>query len=341
MILSMHSWLRATTFRAIALVLVTAGIGIALPSGVTTASAAAGPAYDIRESYTVSGDLIAGNIVNLNFTLTNVGTDDFVPTHLALGETRPRAAFGELVLPPGLKRQQPPVNAATDNPLIVCEAYRGTHGGLTQAFYNDICRMWFYGSIPAGGSVSAVLPVKLVGGAGDFTTWGGAETYPTDQWGSGPLVLLNGGQWMSLTFHVNPVPPKIVTGGGTGAGLPDLQVTTKASTGSPAAGSFFYMLYTVKNSGKVDATDATFTAILPDGLTSAGASWEFGGCTIDGSTVSCTPGRPISSSLAQTVQLSFFAPLTPGTFSVTGVVADSNGDSNLANNSGTVSVTIK
>lgn len=232
----------------------------------------------------------------------------------------------------------PAADRLNDNPLILCEAYRGTHGGLTQAFYSDVCRVWYYGTIPAGGSITATIPVKIVGGVGDFTTWGGAEIYPTDAWGAGPLVPLNNNQWLPLTVHSVAPPPKVATGG---SGLPDLQATAKASTGSPAVGSWFYLLFTVRNSGKVDATDTQFTATLPAGLVPASAYFEFGDCTVTGQTVSCVSSRPVSSSLAQSVQIDLVAPATLGTYSATGTFANSNGDSNPGNNSATVAISIK
>lgn len=317
-------------FKTARLVLLAATIGVAL-AAASAGQAAIGAGVNVQESITVTGNLTAGGIANINLTLTNIGSEDFVPT---APSTRPAAAFAEIVIPTGLKRQVPASNTATDNPLIICEAYRGTHGGLTQSAYSDICRVWFYGPIAAGAAVTAVIPAKS-SGAGDFTTWAGAALFdPFPTWG----VALNNGFWLPKTFHIDPQPPKVVTGGAT---APDLQAGVKASTGSPAAGSDFWVLFTARNSSKIDALGATFTAVVPEGLTVTFATFEYGDCSVAGNTVSCWSLRPITSSLAQSVQIFLTAPTTPGSFSVAGTFADTNGDSSLANNTATVGISIK
>lgn len=296
-----------------------------------------GTEANIVESWSLSGDAAVGNIVNLNFTLTNVGTGDYVPQYIFLGETRPRGAFAEMVLPVGFKRLLPVSTPGVDNPYIVCEAYRGTHGGLTQANYSDICRAWWYGPIAAGASLTAVIPVKLQA-EGDFTTWGGAMVYPTDPWNTGTPTYLNNNLWMPFAVHVNPAPPKV----GTVGGLPDLQAGGKASTGSPAAGSSFYLLMTAKNSGKVDAETPSFTATVPTGLSVTSATIDFGSCTVVAQRVTCTSTHPVFVGMTMTAAIYLDAPTNaPGTYVTSGIWADGNGESSLTNNTSTVTVIVK
>jgi uncharacterized repeat protein (TIGR01451 family) len=240
------------------------------------------------------------------------------------------------VLPVGFKRQVPAMNIAVDNPYIQCEAYRGTHGGLTQALYSDACRIWYFGPIAAGASLSAVIPVKLQA-EGDFTPWGGAQVYPADPSGAGPMTYLNNNLWMSFNVHVNPAPAKV----GTTGGLPDLQAGAKASTSSPAAGSAFYLLMTARNSGKVDAENPSFTATVPEGLTITSALFDFGSCTVVGQLVTCTSAHPVSVGSTVTAAINLNAPITPGSFTTAGTWADSNGESSLTNNTSTASVIVK
>jgi hypothetical protein len=127
----------------------------------------------------------------------------------------------------------------------------------------------------------------------------------------------------------------------TAVALPDLQATAKASTGSPAAGAQFFLLFETKDGGKAVATDVTFNAVVPDGLVIINVSDGSSGCTLTGRVVSCAITSELYPGTVRGVQIDVYAPLTAGIFAVTGSFADSNGDSNLANNSATVSIAIK
>lgn len=293
---------------------------------------------NIVESWSVTGDLVVGGIANLNFTLTNTGTGDFTPTATYFGETRPRIAFAEVVIPVGMKRQIPTMVAGVSNPYILCEAYRGTHGGLTQQFYSDVCRVWYYGALPAGASITATLPVKLQA-EGDFTPWGGAEVYPADPFGAGAMTYLNGNLWLKTDVHVNPAPPKTTA---TGPATADLAAGGKASTGSPAAGSNFYVLLTAKNSGKVDAENPSISATVPAGLAITGAQLDYGTCTVTGQLVTCSSPHPVFPGMTFNLAIYANAPTgAAGTYTTTGTWATTSPEPNLTNNTSTVSIIVK
>jgi hypothetical protein len=312
------------------------------PATATPPSAAheliPGTSANIVESWSVSGDLVAGGIANLNFTLTNTGSGDYTPTAKYFGETRPRIAFAEVVIPVGMKRQVPTGVNGVSNPYILCEAYRGTHGGLTQAFYSDVCRIWYYGALPAGASITATLPVKLQG-QGDFTPWGGAEVYPADPWGSGAMTYLNGNLWLKTDVHVNPAPPKTTA---TGPATAELAAGGKASTGSPAAGSSFYMLLTARNTGKIDADNPSITATVPAGVTITSAAFDYGSCTVTGQLVACSSTHPVFPGMTYNLAIYADAPTgAPGTYITTGTWATTSPEASLTNNTSTVSVLVK
>ena len=294
----------------------------AVPLGATQARAAAlPPAFEIQTTFTVSGDLVVGNVVTLNLTLTNNGTEAY-----------PYNAYAWLLLSPALKRTNTPV-------AWLCESYRGHQGGLTQAVYNDFCQTRPTGPIPAGGSLTLAFPVKLLT-EGDWSTVAESATGQPDAQGYFPLITR-----VPQTIHVNPAPPKIGGGGGgTTGGLPDLQAAgAKVIGSSPAVGAAFQLFFPVKNAGKIEATDVTLTVVLPDALTFSWASTDGrpNPCTLTGRTLSCAFGTIPPGVAGFSADIVVYAPLTAGTFTTTGTWTDSNGDSNLANNAATVSVTVK
>lgn len=295
----------------------------------TSASSAraitAGAGFEVQTSFTVAGDLYVGNVATLNLTVTNIsGVDD------------PYGTFGWILLSNQVKRTQTPT---TTNPKVLCEAYRGHQGGLTQAVYDDFCRVWFTGPIAAGQSVNLAFPIKLLS-VGTWsvvaeTSWG-----VPDAQGYYPNIVR-----LPLDLVVGPAPPKVGGGGGgtTTSGLPDLQAGVKASTGAPAAGSAFSYLFTVKNSGKAIGNAIPFTAALPSGVTFVSAYDDGAGTCVLGAdrTLACTVDYLLIGQ-TRSVQINVLAPMTAGAFSVTGTFgAPVEGDSNLSNNSATASVSVK
>ena len=310
------------TFKITVLTVMGACLGAVFLGASLTRAAVAQPAFDIQTTYTVSGDLVVGNVVTLNVTLTNNGTEAY-----------PYNAYAWLILSPALKRTNTPV-------AWLCESYRGHQGGLTQAVYNDFCQTRPTGPIPAGGSLTLAFPVKLLT-EGDWSTVAESATGQPDAQGYYPLLAR-----VQQTIHVNPAPPKVGGGGGGGttAGLPDLQAAGAKVTGSsPAAGAAFQLFFPVKNAGKIEATDVTLTVELPDALTFSWASTDGrpDPCTLTGTTLSCSFGTILPGAAGYGAAIVVYAPLTAGTFTTTGTWTDSNGDSNLTNNAAVVSVTVK
>lgn len=300
----------------------TAVLALGMLGGTGAASAAA--AYNIETTFTVSGPLVVGIVVNLELRATNTGTEAY-----------PYNVTGQMWLTDAVKRTNVPLD-------ILCEAYRGTHGGST--VYRDYCRTTLIGPIAPGASVAMVLPIKVIT-AGDTNTIG--ETTSGEPW-SAPgiigvyypnLVRIN------LPLHIDPAPAPVGGGGGGGGGAtggtggtPDLSAGGKASTGSPAAGSAFSETFSVKNTGKAAATGVTFSAVVPAGVTVSGA--QGGTCAVTGGLVSCALAD-LGAGSSASVQVNLVAPTTLGAYATTGSFASTNGDSNPANNAATVSVTVK
>lgn len=292
------------------------------PSSVRAITA--GNGFEVQTSFSVAGDLYAGNVVTLNLTVTNIsGVDD------------PYGTFGWLLLSNQVKRTQTPTTA---NPRVLCEAYRGHQGGLTQAVYDDFCRVWFTGPIAAGQSLNLAFPIKLLS-QGTWNVVAENSWGVPDAAGYYPNIVR-----LPLDLVVGPAPPKVGGGGGgTTSGLPDLQAGGKASTGSPAAGSAFSYLFTVKNAGKAIGNAIPFTATLPPGLTFVSANDDGAGTCVFGAdrTLACSVDY-ILVGQARSVQINVLAPSTAGPLSVTGTFGSPvEGDSNPANNSSTVNVTVK
>ena len=275
---------------------------------------------DLSTSLTASGPLTNGSVSQFNVTITNAGTQSYTDT-----------VFTWVMIPAGMKRQVD-VPVPGSNPRIQCETYRGTNGGLTQSQYSDWCRIWFTTGVPAGQSVTAVVPVKLLA-AGDFQTTAGTQVKQFYTYVALDQV------WM--TVHVSPATKVGGGGGGGGSGTPDLQAGAKSSAGSPAAGSTFTLTFTAKNIGKADAENPTFTATLPAGMTLAGSYYDFGSCTAAGQVVSCTTTHPVSAGTTATAMLTVVAPTVPGSYTTSGTWAITNGDANPADNTASVSVTVK
>lgn len=311
------------------LALVPLAIAFAACGETTTAPAPVGPravirpglSGDISSSFAVSGELNAGNIVNLVMTVSNVGPASYADT-----------VFGEIFIPAGAKRQ---IDLQLTEPRIQCESYRGTHGGLKANVYSDVCRIWFFNGLAAGSSKQAIVPIKLLS-EGDYLSWEFIQAKTPVSY-----AYLDSA---SVILHVLPAVKSGGGGGGTaGSALPDLQMTGKVSSGSPAAGSVFSASYSVKNSGKGTATAPTFSATVDAGVTILAAAIEVGGvsCTISGLTVTCADLPDMAPGASANLLLSLGAPTSAGSYSLAGRISSASGDANAANNSASVSVTIK
>lgn len=294
-----------------------------------SSSHAVTPNFVIETTYTATGPMIEGTVQTLNLTLTNKGTED-----------DPAGGFGWILVPVGLKRTNTPTTA---DPKVLCEAYRGHQGGLSASQFTEFCRVWFAGPIPAGGSVTLPFPVKALA-AGDYTTVAEMTTGLPDASGYYPDLVR-----LTQDIHISPAPPKVGgDGGGTTTGLPDLQVSGKANNAALVAGggSLLGYYFQAKNTGKVAATGVVARSVVPAGLVvdSATQDGNAGACSwapdaaSGGTLITCTFASPIAVGATAGITIGASGP-TNGPWAVSASFAGDNGDSNLANNSLTYTVT--
>ena len=271
---------------------------------------------DLSISLTTSGALVSGNLTNIELRVSNTGTNSYSDT-----------VFAEVLIPAGFKRQ---VDLVTGAIRIQCEAYRGTHGGLSQSVYSDACRIWFAGGVAPGETRLEVVPVKLLF-AGDYTPWSFSMV---KQFGT--YVSLDTQSWL---MHV------LASGGGGGGGttsaLPDLQMTGKTSTASPAAGASFTATFTARNTGKGLATGVTFTAEFPLAITNLSVIMPGATCTVDSNIATCTGLASVAAGSSVTATLTANAPLATGNYGINGSIGASNGDANLSNNTPSVGFSVR
>ncbi len=120
----------------------------------------------------------------------------------------------------------------------------------------------------------------------------------------------------------------------------------KASTSSPRPGAGFNVLFSTKNVGKADVPVVSFVGEVPAGLVLATTPTLDGAlCTTapndatGGTTVSCT-GVPATVGTTRGVQI-FVNGAPAGAYTFRGTFTSSNGDANPANNSASLTVTVK
>jgi len=128
-------------------------------------------------------------------------------------------------------------------------------------------------------------------------------------------------------------------GGATTSGSPDLQLTGSASNGSPALGSAFSYKFQDKNGGKVDASGVTFDDPLPASVTATSVSTDTGTCSVDtaADSVHCDLGT-LAVGKQATITVNALAPATSGAVTNTASTTFPGTDSNLANNSASVTI---
>jgi uncharacterized repeat protein (TIGR01451 family) len=144
---------------------------------------------------------------------------------------------------------------------------------------------------------------------------------------------------------VDPVPAPVV--------LPtaDLQLTGRASTGSPTPGSSYTYTFTVKNSGTGTADNVVFRDELPNsvvynfwtlnGQNVSGCTLQGLGPDTGGDTIVCTVGT-LAKGTSANIVVSVSAPQVASTVADTASVgSDSINDPNPANNSSTVNISVK
>jgi uncharacterized repeat protein (TIGR01451 family) len=98
-------------------------------------------------------------------------------------------------------------------------------------------------------------------------------------------------------------------------------------------GEFFYG-FTVSNAGPAAATNTVATLQLP-----AGIEYVSGGCTVSGSTLTCSAGTSIPSGAGVGAILQLRAS-APGSYTITGTVTANEPDPNTANNADTGTIVV-
>lgn len=208
---------RFSGFLVIALTAAACGSAPTSPTPVAAAASSSSAAavltpegWDLQSSFTVSGDLSAGNTVTLDLTVANVGTTDY-----------PGPGFGfQFLMPAGINRTNPlPLGA-------ICEGYRGHQGGaniIRDFCYSGSALSAGMGPIPAGTSHTVSLPVKLAN-AGDFVVYGSTHSIFFE---------------FPLTLHV--VDPVKTGGGGTTTTSYKISISKNGKgsvTADPAAAAY-------------------------------------------------------------------------------------------------------
>ena len=131
-------------------------------------------------------------------------------------------------------------------------------------------------------------------------------------------------------------------GGGTGGVSADIQVIGSARNGGPNQGTGDTFTWQIKNStGNTPAPNVVFTLPLPPNFQFVDASASQGTCggvpaNAIGGTLTCNlASLPGGQTLVVTVD---FIPLQAGTFSTTGSATFGGTDTNISNNSFTVTI---
>jgi hypothetical protein len=121
----------------------------------------------------------------------------------------------------------------------------------------------------------------------------------------------------------------------------DVQISGSASTGSPQVGSSFRYVFQVKDGSGQPAYGVSFTDTLPQTESLLGAFASTGApCSISGATATCSLGDLAAGGQA-TVTINVQAPSTLGSLTDTASAYATNADTDLANNSVAVTVSVK
>jgi uncharacterized repeat protein (TIGR01451 family) len=195
------------------------------------------------------------------------------------------------------------------------------------------------GALNAG--AHATVNVTVVAGSTAITNT--ASVQLRDAFGNLINETVGGNNVASSTTNIT-APAGGGGGGGTGAGASaDIQVKGSASNGGPNQGTGDTFTWQIKNStGNTAAPNVVFTLPMPDGFQFVSAAASQGTCggipaNSFGGTLTCNlASLPGGQTLIVTVN---FVPLQAGIFSTTGSATFGGTDTNISNNS--FSVTIK
>lgn len=147
---------------------------------------------------------------------------------------------------------------------------------------------------------------------------------------------------VDLSIPVGQGPTGGGGGGGGGVTAPagaDLALTGSASNGSPALGSPFSYKFQVKNNGKGDASASTFDDSPPASVVGTSVTTDTGTCSLDttANAVHCDLGT-VAAGKQATITVNATAPGAAGAVTNTASTATTSSDTNLANNSASVTV---
>ncbi len=216
------------------------------------------------------------------------------------------------------------------------QAATTTQGVCTHTGANFTCNL---GAMLTG--ASAKVTVTVVAGATSITNTASVQLRDA----SGNLIVdtVGANNVASSTTNINaPVVGVVGVGGGTGGVSADIQVKGSAQNGGPNIGTGDTFTWQIKNStGNATASNVAFTLQLPASFQFTAGSASVGTC---GGVTPGSFGGTLTCNLAslpggQTWLVSVnFVPTQAGVFSATGSASFSGNDTNISNNSFTVTI---
>ena len=224
----------------------------------------------------------------------------------------------------------------TDTLPAVFQSFTTTQGVCTDGGFSFQCNL---GALAAG--AHATVTVTVVSGSTSITNNAAIQLKTAN--GNFVTETVGGNNFASSTTNINPPAGGGGVGGGTGAGASaDIQVKGSASNGGPNQGTGDTFTWQIKNStGNTTASNVAFTLPLPSSFQFVSAAASQGTCGgvaqgSQGGTLTCNlASLPGGQTLIVTVN---FVPLQAGTFSTTGAATFGGTDTNISNNSFTVTI---
>lgn len=259
---------------------------------------------DIAITMTSPASINAGSFLTFTMTVTNNGPGD--AAMVTLSDTLPG-----------------PFQAATTS-----------QGVCTHTVANFTCN---FGGMLSG--ASAKVTVTVVAGASSITNTASVQL----RGASGNLLVdpFGANNVASSTTNIN-APVVGVGGGGTGGGSADIEVKGSAQNGGPNQGTGDTFTWQIKNStGNSTASNVVFTLPLPASFQVGNADASVGTCSGPpsgsfGGTLTCNlASLPGGETWIVTVN---FVPTQAGIFASTGSATFGGTDTNISNNSFTVTI---
>lgn len=213
------------------------------------------------------------------------------------------------------------------------QAATTTQGVCTHTGANFTCNL---GAMLTG--ASAKVTVTVVAGATSITNT--ASVQLRDASGNLLVDTVGANNVASSTTNINA--PVVGVGGGTGGVSADIQVKGSAQNGGPNIGTGDTFTWQIKNStGNATASNVVFTLQLPPSFQFTSGSPSVGTCGgvapgSSGGTLTCNLARlPGGQTWLVSVN---FVPTQAGVFSATGSASFSGNDTNISNNTFTVTI---